>query len=52
LYQNKNESQIVLQIAHNLFEVFCSLGLAPYIRLDDNDDPINHKIAQKIVEIF
>lgn len=52
LYQGKNEASIVTQIAHNLFEVFCSLGVAPYIRLDDNDDPVNHKVAKKLVEIF
>ena len=52
MYQGKNEAEIVTQIAHNLFEVFASLGVAPFIRLEDSDDQVNHKIANKLAEIF
>lgn len=35
-----------------LYEVFCSLGLAPIIRVEDTDDEAVQRIAQKLSELF
>lgn len=48
LYQNQNEYNIVQKISSNLFEVFLSLGIAPIVRIEEADDPINHKIINAI----
>ena len=39
-------------ISKSLFEVFCSLGVAPMVRVEDGDDPINKKIAEQLSEHF
>ena len=52
LYQNKNEDHIVNQISHNLYEMFCSLGVAPILKTESDDDQINKKIQEKLFELF
>lgn len=38
LYQQRNEDAILDKVAKDLFETFCSLGVAPIIRVDQRDD--------------
>jgi len=49
LYQSKNEALIIETLANNLFEVFCSLGLAPMVRVDSREvNPVNQKIIERM----
>jgi hypothetical protein len=36
----------VNKISGRLFEMFCALGVAPMVRVEEADDPINQKVAQ------
>jgi len=45
LYQGKNEVEIVNRLTVNLYEAFCSLGLAPIIRVEDSDDETVQRIC-------
>ena len=53
LYQSRNEDQIVETLANNLFEVFCSMSLAPMVRVDTRDtNPINQRIIERMSQLF
>lgn len=52
MYQGKNEAETINKLTVSLYEVFCSLGLAPVIRVEDSDDDAVQRIAQKLSELF
>lgn len=52
LHKGLNEEAIVDNIASSMFEMFCSLGLAPYVKVSDQDEAVNKKVQQRLLALF